>query len=457
MNTRKPLKYYLEDITRIDELSLKEWQSWSDEYPYVQNLKVILAKKHERLGLTDQLAPFHLAATYSIDRTRLYEVLHDTQTRFVDTEEDELEEALKEGAAINQSIENQDTNETTDQLNLSSDQDIIEGEEHPSSKTNLGPNTHQEIDDKVVIESSAELEETDEINIEEGVEVDIEVDSPAHIHDNIIEMPTENNPVTEVTSTVDEPLQEESEDKELDSLFALIDDTNANTEPLNIKQGDGEIAIHKDIFKENKKKNKLLKKNNSSKKKSKKEEKSLSLAKTLTLDHKEETTAQSPSKAKPKSKSSDTKKASNKKNTPKSTTTQNKTNNKKVDTKKSNNKVVTNILEDNSAYTQWLLSLRMAQSADIPYVDLSEEQGIKPKKPTSKKKNKKTSKTEKIKKLAQKSIQEKDEVISEVLADLLLAQGHKDKAKKMYNQLSLIFPEKSTYFAAKFDQFKKNK
>ena len=46
-------------------------------------------------------------------------------------------------------------------------------------------------------------------------------------------------------------------------------------------------------------------------------------------------------------------------------------------------------------------------------------------------------------------------ILSEPLANIMAAQGHTKKAKKMYKQLGLIFPEKSGYFAAKIENLKK--
>jgi pentatricopeptide repeat protein len=43
-------------------------------------------------------------------------------------------------------------------------------------------------------------------------------------------------------------------------------------------------------------------------------------------------------------------------------------------------------------------------------------------------------------------------IISEPLADLLASQGHFDEAKKMYEQMMMKYPEKSSYFASKINQ-----
>lgn len=53
-----------------------------------------------------------------------------------------------------------------------------------------------------------------------------------------------------------------------------------------------------------------------------------------------------------------------------------------------------------------------------------------------------------------KSITEDNNIISETLANLLVAQGQTSKAVKMYQALCLQFPEKSIYFAKKIKHIK---
>ena len=55
-----------------------------------------------------------------------------------------------------------------------------------------------------------------------------------------------------------------------------------------------------------------------------------------------------------------------------------------------------------------------------------------------------------------KSITEDNNIISETLANLLVAQGQSSKAVKMYQALCLKFPEKSIYFAKKIEQLVKS-
>ncbi len=57
--------------------------------------------------------------------------------------------------------------------------------------------------------------------------------------------------------------------------------------------------------------------------------------------------------------------------------------------------------------------------------------------------------------LAERSVTENQDVISETLAKLYAKQGYRDKSAQMYARLALLFPEKSAYFAAEIDKLKK--
>ncbi|HMQ48050.1 MAG TPA: hypothetical protein PKA00_11820 [Saprospiraceae bacterium] len=71
--------------------------------------------------------------------------------------------------------------------------------------------------------------------------------------------------------------------------------------------------------------------------------------------------------------------------------------------------------------------------------------------------NKQKRKKKKLKKMpsiALESIVEHDEVVSETLAEILASQGYPHKAIEMYERLKLVFPEKSSFFAAKIENLK---
>ena len=53
-------------------------------------------------------------------------------------------------------------------------------------------------------------------------------------------------------------------------------------------------------------------------------------------------------------------------------------------------------------------------------------------------------------------IDEEDDIVSEELAEIYLAQGLKCEAVEIYRKLSLLNSEKSAYFAEKIEQIEKN-
>ena len=69
----------------------------------------------------------------------------------------------------------------------------------------------------------------------------------------------------------------------------------------------------------------------------------------------------------------------------------------------------------------------------------------------------KTPKQEKefVEDLERSSLSDNDDIISETLASIYEKQGYISKAIKIYNKLSLKFPEKSSYFAKEIQRLKK--
>ncbi len=104
-----------------------------------------------------------------------------------------------------------------------------------------------------------------------------------------------------------------------------------------------------------------------------------------------------------------------------------------------------------SKFTNWLLEQKSINGKNESLINQKTEVVGKKKDKKKKKKNKKS----KVLKVAQDSVKKSEMIISEPLANIMATQGHTKKAKKMYKQLGLIFPEKSAYFAAKIENLKK--
>ena len=104
---------------------------------------------------------------------------------------------------------------------------------------------------------------------------------------------------------------------------------------------------------------------------------------------------------------------------------------RKKNKKKKRKKLFTKELTGLSPYALWLSSFKQK---DIDH-QLEKE-------------HKKIEKAHLMKNI-QKSIEKKQEIISESLAQILENQGHWDDAKKMYEAILYKYPEKSSYFASK--------
>lgn len=139
-------------------------------------------------------------------------------------------------------------------------------------------------------------------------------------------------------------------------------------------------------------------------------------------------------------------------------TEENRPKKKKIKPKKKKKKNIAVTDTHNPDFTDWLMNLDAPKVA--PYAREKAVKKIKkPKKVAkstpniTKSKSQKTGdKGKRLKKLIEKSVKTDIGLVSETLADLLVSQGKNKKAIKMYEQLSLKFPEKSAYFAAQIEK-----
>lgn len=116
---------------------------------------------------------------------------------------------------------------------------------------------------------------------------------------------------------------------------------------------------------------------------------------------------------------------------------------KKHKNKKKNMFILDDLSELNS-FNRWLLDLKPNNGGHVPVI-------LK----KSKKKTRKKVRATMREGIAQ-SVQKSDKLISESLAIILKNQHHYEEAIVMYEQLILLIPEKSAYFAAQIEEIKKN-
>ncbi len=130
-------------------------------------------------------------------------------------------------------------------------------------------------------------------------------------------------------------------------------------------------------------------------------------------------------------------------------------------------------------FTEWLLSLKPTSTENTKHTSMAKEKNSKKKKD---KKGKKSSKKKILKKLEKKlkkqkkkdkkdkkkskkinklqrkidaSLERRAEAVSPTLAAFMKKQGYYKESIKIYKQLKLIYPEKSSYFASEIKKLKK--
>lgn len=512
---KKNIAYYLEDPSRLSEISLHELNKWVEEMPYSQPLRLLVDIKSEQFVSNSSQDVTSYGAYFAEDYEPLSKkaikklaktTVDEKEDTPIDNVEMEEEESISSDA---EELVNTDadsiTKENTADLELKSEESVAE---EIKSNEDIGQETLVPIEPSGVAETVIEENDFAELvhNLADDFAEDIIEDDLLEINPNVVL-------VNEVShSAADDVLEDELEfevseislevveeissfgelDVEIDSDI-VTEDKNLNAglvdykkyvrsieadasdeqsnqfdefvnEELNFEviEEKREVEAVPEIKKKKKSKAKSsAKKEDSKKSKSKKksqiaEDKSQKAKKKKSdkknkLENKKTQTKKS--KKKPIKKVSG--KISMSEKSPKSKPVKGKT--KKV--KKEVKYVVVNEASKNdfkmkdfdgvSNFTNWLLEQKSI-NGNLPQKVKKQKEVLAEKK---KKKGKK--KKTKVLKVAQDSVKKSQMIISEPLANIMAAQGHIKKAKKMYKQLGLIFPEKSGYFAAKIEKLKK--
>jgi len=406
----KSITYYFEDVSRLDEVTIDDLQAWVAEEPYSQPLRKLLTIKVERSGQQDTDAMMQNAAHRNID---------------IDLTE-----------AIGHLVDEKDGLDSSDIPKVG--EASVSDEE---TTTIAKPITHDMATD-----------EQEELVIEEVLEI------------------------AEPETTIDElELGEDIADESMLVKYgakglgiagsvsdeeALVDVETFEVDPAKKSKTKGKNKPKKKAKKKSKSVSKATKQKKSNKekeadqkvkaKKTKKKVKGSAMSKVK--DDKAQAVAQDENS---KSKSEKVKPKKNKKSSKKKTSRAA----PKMDGKVIAKEVRYIYVEERqpvdyriheytgeSDYIKWLMSTK---------IETKEDNVAGKKKKADKKKKKAKAIKKVVLKAAEDSVKKRDVIISETLADLLAGQGYEKRAKKMYKQLSLIFPEKSSYFAAKIKKLKK--
>jgi len=363
-------------------------------YPYCQSFHILRAKMHEYTRHVNAKKSLHMAAAYSTDRTFLYHTmknLHEEKTPAMPEQVVDLTHIFDEPTLVLDEPPVSQFEILSAPLELSTNGISANGKHAPKlDKPEEIPFEIAPFDGEFV--EDEEPTTADLFDVEESVQGEIQ---PETQQDEVVEadelltvsdlLKTAENTAREIQ--VEEEIVEEDELLTVSELFETAENvpTAIQAEPLE------EEIIEDDGL--------------------------------MTVSKLFKTTENTPKKKKIKSKK-----------------------------KKKKNKAATDT--QTSDFTDWLMNLDAPKVA--PYArEKTVKKVKKPKKVAkpspkmTKAQSKKTrDKGKRLKKLIGKSVKTDTGLVSETLANLLVSQGKNKKAIKMYEQLSLKFPEKSAYFAA---------
>lgn len=385
---RQSVTYYLAEESRLNEVSLNEIQQWSEEAPYSQHLKILLAKKMNALKsnkLTDTIAK---VASMISNRVCLYRHLFSRKAIACATTVDSDIKAEEEVVHSNEIVSNSQ-DESLVKVSEVIDIDPIAIEED-TTQTSLEIDQTQDDDSLKVA--------TIDRNIQHAVA------SIDHISLQSVSIPEESKhiPLVDRAATEENEILDLATD-DIDHTDSMLDKTPAVSS--NVSAMDSMLQARPEYFD--------------------------TLRSNYIYDD---------SKL-----SNYTIWLSGKKNKSQKTDKQ---------------KVKSNNLEQNNTESNIVKAVKKLDKINS---EKKKSKGNKKKKKSDKlklekpknKKKKKQSKKKKLQETLQQSLILNSDIISEPWADLLAKQGHIKEASKMYKHLSLRYPEKSSYFAAKLKNLKK--
>ena len=492
---KKNIAYYLEDPKRLSEISLHELNKWVEEMPYSQPLRLLVDKKREKFVSTANEDNTSYGTYFAGD----YEPV--TKKAAKSLAKLNINKIKKEDRLVpNESIV-EDDSVVEEQTDTAVEKEEIEIIEPPIIEHDLVDDVSEDILEEDLLETNPNVVLVNEVSHETADEV-LEDELENEVLELLLDSEEEETTISEIDSDLE--LNKAEEEIEADRSLGLVDyksyvvgvtegeikeevtgieeiDLDKDSETEIRENQDEELVdnsktasldIIKGVSKKSKKKKKDKKKKTSevdkkkkaSKKKGKREEEK---KKKKSKDkNSEKVKAKSKKKDKSKkSKSSKKKISSIKKVKGEILMTDSATGSKSVKGKAKKIKkevkyVVVNEATTNdfklkdydgvSNFTNWLLEQKSINGGHE--IEKKKTEVLASKKKDKKKKKRKKNK---VLKVAQDSIKKSEIIISEPLANIMAAQGHVKKARKMYKQLSLIFPEKSGYFAVKIENLKK--
>lgn len=460
----------LGDLRNLKNVDESELIDMTKEYPYVQNFRFLLAKKKQLTNNTDDLQAFQKLSGFISDKNHLYNrFAHSECENNVDIyQSPEIDRIIEE--QLFPTISNDDItleNQGIDQLKVDPskkaseamdeiDKEIdklpkVDIEEIKTAKdtepadSQIGELTSDEL---ISEESSRETSKKEEFSDETPRNISDPEDT---FEENEIQVITFESSFDSSASDEQQIESEQNADEQIDKnrgeekrIEEILDEENSLEENQNLdlasvdkKEDDLDFIRVKPLkqkLKRNKKKKNKIKSKKQSKKDSKKSE-----AKVMPLGK------QSASPKKKKTEKVKKEQVS------------------QIEEKPMSQK------EDLSSFSAWLSSLKTetTEIANDVSIDLDsqkkpkknkgkkskKEKKIKLKRKTSNKKKKdKNKKKHKLQHKIDASLERKPLVVSETLAKMMANQGHITEAIDIYNQLILLYPEKSSYFA---DQIKK--